>query len=150
MHHLAQGAALNACPGKGTGQGPSLTLAFDVSFLWEVCPIPFPPQGERRAVWPFLGKFLRRPSPVPGREEEAHPLPGQPRGPFPPPASIKADSSQPSAPASAPFSALVWKHPQLTGAGSACPTQGWGKSGTAAQLGGRCAPAARPGRRWHR
>lgn len=40
-------------------------------------------QGERRAVWPFLGKFLRRPSPVPGCEQEAHPLPGQPRGSFP-------------------------------------------------------------------
>lgn len=83
MQRLAQGAALNTSPGKGTSQGSSLTLSLNVSFLWEVCPVPFPPQGERRVVWPSLGKFLRRPSLAPGREEEAHPLLGQPRGSFP-------------------------------------------------------------------
>lgn len=46
--------------------------------------------------------------------------------PFPPFVSIKADYGAPSAPASAPFSAHVWKHPQLMGTGSGCPHPGLG------------------------
>lgn len=137
MQRLAQGAALNTSPGKGTSQGSSLTLSFNVSFLWEVCPVPFPPQGERRVVWPSLGKFLRRPTLSWGSHV----------APFPPSASIQADSGEPSAPASAPFSAHVWKHPQLTRTCSGGSTQGWGQTGTTLQLASRCAREAKPGRR---
>lgn len=83
-------------------------------------------QGERRAVWPFLGKFLRRPSPVPGCERRPTLSQGSHVAPFPPFASIKADCGETSAPASAPFSAHVWNHPQLTGTCSGCPLPGLG------------------------
>lgn len=72
----------NASPGKGTRLGSSLTLSFDVSFLWEAGPVPFPPQGERRAVWPCLGKFLGKCGPVPGCGGGLS-SPGQPRGSVP-------------------------------------------------------------------
>lgn len=96
----------NASPGKGTRLGSSLTLSFDVSFLWEACPVPFPPQGERRAVWPCLGKFLGKCGPVPGCGGGLS-SPGQPRGSVPTLRVNKSRFWRTFRSASAPFSARL-------------------------------------------
>lgn len=130
VHSTWHRSCPNTSPGEGTSQRSSLTLSFDVSFLWEACPIPFPPQGERRAVWPSLGKFLRRPSPVPSCEKEAHPLLGQPRGSFPTLCVNKGRFWRPFCPCICSVLSTrlgtVWKQPQPTGICSGCPHPGQG------------------------
>lgn len=93
--HAALGTSShpNASPGKGTHPRFSPILSFDVGFLGEAYPAPFPPQGERRVVWPSLGKFLRRPGPAATRALSrrcSH------MAPFPPAVSIEAASGEPS------------------------------------------------------
>lgn len=122
----------NPGPGKGTCEHFSPNLSFDVSFLWEVCPAPLPPQGERRVAWPSLGKFLRRPGPVaePALRTMRSSLPcdsfatvwvnrGRPWGNF--------------APASALLPMHFWKHRPRTGPalGACNPSRGRWRNGPA-------------------